>query len=691
MKEPIPRISLENATHLCQEDDEGSIEYKWKLVNITEDRFEHLLTQMKFRVSEGQGECIYEVGVADNGTPKGLAEDEFIETIGNLRRMANRLQCDLSVLCEKVVQQSPPLKCAEVMVRKFGLDDLVDVRISMCGHAGSGKSTLVGVLTTGILDNGKGLARQKVFNHLHELESGLTSSISQQIIGFGACGNVVNYTTDQLYQVSLERIAEQSAKVCTLYDLAGHEKYLKTTVTGITSSGLDYACIAIRADKGVQQMTREHLGLCCSLDLPFFCVVTCADLSQLDSVGTLISDVKSMLKLLAVPKEAHWVQDEADALVCARNIKSGVIVPVFYTSSVNGQSLDLLRMFLNLLPVRRDWDGCAKLPVEVVLDKWFAQVADVGTVVSGLVEQGCVSCGDSLFLGPTEQGKFDVVVVDSMQVKRVNTKKVEAGTHATFCIHHAGLGNRSPGSNQFRKGMILADAKMPSTLKAYWRFEADVTILFASGKIHNNFQPVFHGRMIRQKVRLQLLDAHELLTGDSGKVQFDFLFTPEYLKEGLHFVFIDGSTKGIGTITTLIHLDPSSMPSLASKSFTRGRCHSSGASRRSLLGPRPRFFSGKSAPGASWDCPVSEEGAQTTFADKKAVQSILMKTDVSFDVSSAHEKPLSQMPPPGTTDVHIKPKTSKRAENKIVRLQDRRSQKMCNLLKDDAQFNIYAD
>lgn len=79
-------------------------------------------------------------------------------------------------------------------------------------------------------------------------------------------------------------------------------------------------------------------------------------------------------------------------------------------------AFDLLRMFLNLLPVRRDWDGCAKLPVEVVLDRWFAQVADVGTVVAGLVEQGSVTCGDTLLLGPTELGQFELVVVDSMQV-----------------------------------------------------------------------------------------------------------------------------------------------------------------------------------------------------------------------------------------------------------------------------------
>lgn len=67
-------------------------------------------------------------------------------------------------------------------------------------------------------------------------------------------------------------------------------------------------------------MTREHLGLCCSLDIPFFCVVTCADLCQQHSEGTLISDVTSMLKMLAVPKEAYWIRDEADVLVCARSV-----------------------------------------------------------------------------------------------------------------------------------------------------------------------------------------------------------------------------------------------------------------------------------------------------------------------------------------------------------------------------------
>ena len=43
-----------------------------------------------------------------------------------------------------------------------------DVRIAVIGNVDSGKSTLVGVLTKGIMDDGRGSARMKVFNFSHE-------------------------------------------------------------------------------------------------------------------------------------------------------------------------------------------------------------------------------------------------------------------------------------------------------------------------------------------------------------------------------------------------------------------------------------------------------------------------------------------------------------------------------------------
>ena len=47
----------------------------------------------------------------------------------------------------------------------------------MTGNVDAGKSTLLGVLTHGVLDDGRGIARQKLFRHKHEVETGRTSSV----------------------------------------------------------------------------------------------------------------------------------------------------------------------------------------------------------------------------------------------------------------------------------------------------------------------------------------------------------------------------------------------------------------------------------------------------------------------------------------------------------------------------------
>lgn len=49
--------------------------------------------------------------------------------------------------------------------------------MAVTGNVDAGKSTLLGVLTHGVLDDGRGVARQKLFRHKHELETGRTSSV----------------------------------------------------------------------------------------------------------------------------------------------------------------------------------------------------------------------------------------------------------------------------------------------------------------------------------------------------------------------------------------------------------------------------------------------------------------------------------------------------------------------------------
>lgn len=57
-------------------------------------------------------------------------------------------------------------------------------------------------------------------------------------------------------------------------DLAGHEKYLKTTVFGLTGNYPDYTMMIIGSNMGVVGMTKEHYQLTLALKVPVFMVVT---------------------------------------------------------------------------------------------------------------------------------------------------------------------------------------------------------------------------------------------------------------------------------------------------------------------------------------------------------------------------------------------------------------------------------
>lgn len=66
--------------------------------------------------------------------------------------------------------------------------DFLEIRVAVVGNVDAGKSTLLGVLTHGELDNGRGTARLKLFRHKHEMESGRTSSVGNDILGFDGQG-----------------------------------------------------------------------------------------------------------------------------------------------------------------------------------------------------------------------------------------------------------------------------------------------------------------------------------------------------------------------------------------------------------------------------------------------------------------------------------------------------------------------
>ena len=135
------------AEQLAPECDEGNIEYKLKLVDVDDDRFDRLVTQLRYRLTEGLGEALYELGVGDDGKPHGLDENDLNESLSTLRRMAAAVGAEVTVLhCREGRSVGHVI---EAIVRERPLDGgagLIELRVAVVGNVDSGKSTLVGAL-----------------------------------------------------------------------------------------------------------------------------------------------------------------------------------------------------------------------------------------------------------------------------------------------------------------------------------------------------------------------------------------------------------------------------------------------------------------------------------------------------------------------------------------------------------------
>ncbi|XP_017314417.1 GTP-binding protein 2b isoform X3 [Ictalurus punctatus] len=460
--------------------------------------------------------------------------------------IACRVGADITLLREREVdyESDKPRKIAEVLVRKVpDNQQFLDLRVAVLGNVDSGKSTLLGVLTQGELDNGRGRARLNLFRHLHEIQTGRTSSISFEILGFNSKGEVVNYSESR----TAEEICESSSKMITFIDLAGHHKYLKTTIFGLTSYCPDFAMLVVGANTGIAGTTREHLGLALALKVPVFVVVSKVDVCVGGAVQKTVRQLERLLKLPGCNKVPMLISNRDDAVTAAQRFaQSSSITPIFTLSSVSGENLDLLKVFFNILPPlsnSKEQEELMQQLTEFQVDEIYS-VPDVGTVVGGTLYSGVCREGDRLVVGPTDEGKFLRLKVCSMQRNRSACRVLRAGQAATLA-----LGNFD--RSLLRKGMVMVSPKMNPTI--CWQFEAAIVLLFHAKTFRGGFQVTVHVGNVRQTATVEcLLGKEELRTGERAVVCFRFLKHPEYLHIGAKLLFREGVTKGIGHVTHLV-------------------------------------------------------------------------------------------------------------------------------------------
>lgn len=531
----LPRygeLKMENP--LPKEREEGNVEYKLKLASVSDSRIEELASQLRYRLAEKGGEAFYVLGVSNEGEPIGLSEEEVRASLGNLKRIADKAGAKISVVREASGKRG---KVVEVLIRRCREALPVQVSVIAVGHADHGKTTTVGVLVTGDLDDGDGAVMSKVARYKHEIQMRRTSSVAERVLGFDDEGRVVNYIiTSPLDEAS---VFLNSSKIVSFVDVGGHERYLRTAAKGLLSHNPDYALLVVAANAGVSQMTREHLGIALSFRIPVFVVVTKVDVVPKSKVGDVISDVIKLLKMPGVNKIPLVVEDVDDAAVAAKNMPSGRVAPVFKVSNRTGEGLDLLRFFLNLLPPRLRWREGLNKPFLLYIDEKF-NVAGVGVVVSGLVLQGHVVVDDYVQLGPFRDGSFRSVRIKSIHVRKgVFADSVSAGTSAAFAISNVSF-------DEVEKGMVLLDKKTPT--KAIRKMRAEVFVLHHPTTIKPGYECTFHIHAVREPGKFVEISKPYLRSGDLAKALIEFMYKPIYVYPGQRFLFREAHTRGVGVI-----------------------------------------------------------------------------------------------------------------------------------------------
>jgi len=586
-----------SALALAPEPPLGKVEYKLKL-NAQEgtERFEELVTQLNWRMREcsSEEECaevadlsqyrdaVYRLGVADDGAVLGLSDGELAESMSVLHAMAARIPATVTVLSRRTGIAPGNRTSITALIRAqtsalslLGQGD--QVRICTVGNVDSGKSTLLGLLTQGLRDDGRGRARSSVFRHRHELETGRTSCVSTMTLGFDQTGRVVNYKEDSEGVFRSEepqhnagraeaqaRIAEKASKLITFFDLCGHERYFKTTLQGMVGLAPDYLLCTVDANRGeLRGMVHEHLIVANALAIPTIICLTKCDVAGEGQRKSALEDVKKFMKQMGTP--TFVVKDANDVVFAAERILQG-FTPILLCSAVTGAMIPELKLLLNVLPRRPPLQAPAALSLpgsealQIQIDEFFPQVPGVGLVVSGRVLHGTARPNDGIRLGPIVDTSGDLVKdgfislrLASIRAQDHPVEELRAGSSGTFALKASGKVRDALTPKVLSRSKILVGTKSPLT-PSRW-IKASITVLQHPSSIRVRYEPVLHVGMTRQTARVMSMSDAEgrpislLRAGDSAEVLFRWAHWPEIIEPGCALVFRENSVKGVGTVT----------------------------------------------------------------------------------------------------------------------------------------------
>ncbi|MDG5776030.1 GTP-binding protein [Haloarculaceae archaeon H-GB1-1] len=527
------RAALEHALERGEREG-GSVEFKERLtrhLHLTEGRLESLAAQLRHRVLSGEGEATYVVGVTDDGGIAGISPDEFSESMDVLSFLAEEAGAHIEEVQTWGVGEHDERGIVGVATIREGavLEDDEHIVVGTAGHVDHGKSTLVGSLVTGETDDGEGGTRSFLDVQPHEVERGLSADLSYAVYGFDDDGPV---RMDNPHRKSdRARVVEEADRLVSFVDTVGHEPWLRTTIRGLVGQKIDYGLLTVAADDGPTKTTREHLGILLATELPTVVALTKADLVGDTRLAEVEREVERLLRDVGKTPlriERHGVDAAVEEI-------DETVVPILSTSAVSETGMDTLDELLERLPKTA---GAEDGDFAMYVDRSYS-VTGVGAVASGTVKSGTVEAGDELLLGPMADGTFREVEARSIEMHYHRVDEARAG-------RIVGIALKGVAQSEVQRGMVLLPREADPT--PVREFEAEVMVLNHPTNIGDGYEPVVHLETVSEAAAF-FPEGGQLLPGDNGKTRVRFKFRPYLVEEGQRFVFREGSSKGVGTVT----------------------------------------------------------------------------------------------------------------------------------------------
>ncbi|ELZ58046.1 MULTISPECIES: GTPBP1 family GTP-binding protein [Halorubrum] len=522
------------------ERDGGAIEFKERLtreVHLADGRMESLVAQLRHRVLSGDGEATYVLGVTDDGGLAGVSPDAFSETMDVLSLLADEADAHIADVETWSAGEGGDADEAGLVglatLRDGGVfeadeDHLV---VGTAGHVDHGKSTLVGTLVTGRADDGQGGTRGFLDVQPHEVERGLSADLSYAVYGFDDETDEPVRMDNPHRKADRAGIVEAADRLVSFVDTVGHEPWLRTTIRGLVGQKLDYGLLVVAADDGPTKTTREHLGILLATELPTIVAVTKADAVSDDRLAEVEREVESMLRDAG---QTPLLVDRHGVDTAVAEVGDGV-VPLLRTSAVTKDGIETLDRLFERLPKRATPDREA---FRMYVDRSY-KVTGVGAVASGTVNSGTVETGDELLLGPMPDGSFREVEVRSIEMHYHRVDRATAG-------RIVGIALKGVDEEEIERGMALVPRE--SEPEPVREFDAEVMVLNHPTRIREGYEPVVHLETLSEAAAF-FPEEGRLLPGDTGRTRVRFKFRPYLIEEGQRFVFREGSSKGVGTVT----------------------------------------------------------------------------------------------------------------------------------------------